>query len=102
MSFVIHGVHEVEAPEPCWLLEATVDDPDIDWGEVTQEIPGKPRSDWQAVWDERPLDDQSRRWAFFFHYLDLTKPLLTPDGPVVVPKPTPVPKHLKHIEYDEP
>jgi hypothetical protein len=102
MALVIKGVHEVEAPEPCWLLEVEVDDSDFDWGQVTQEADGQPRDNWQVPWDERPLDSDEHRWAFFFHYLDLKKPLLTSDGPVNLPKPSPRPAHLKEIQYEEP
>ena len=100
----IVGVHPVDAPEPCHLVEAQLDvpDPDYAWGDVTQEEPGQPRSNWQVPYDERPLDDAAGRWAFFFHYVDFRRPLLTPDGPVALPEPSPVREHLKHIQYEEP
>jgi hypothetical protein len=102
MSFLIKGVHEVDAPEPCWLIEVEVDDPHLDWGQVTQETPGQTRDDWQVAWDERPLDDSNRRWVFFFHYLAFDRPLLTPLGAVAVPPATPRPEHLRNIQYEEP
>jgi hypothetical protein len=74
----------------------------FDWGKVTQENPMQPRSNWQVAYDEQPLDEDERRWAFFFHYLDPSRPLLTPDGPVNLPPPTPRPAHLNSIEYLEP
>jgi hypothetical protein len=74
--------------------------PDFQWSEVTQD-PGVPRESWQVPYDERPLDD-SGRWAFFFHFLDLEKPLLTPAGPVMLPAPSPTPERLRTIEYDPP
>ena len=100
----IIGVHPIEAVEPCCLIEAELDPPstDYDWGEVTQEEPDSPRSDWQVPYDERPLDDAGTRWAFFFHYLDCSRPLLTVHGPVAVPEPSPLPDHLSEIEYEEP
>jgi len=100
----ILGVHPIKAPEPCHLIEVVLDAPtsDYDWEKVTQETPGQPQSNWQVPWDERPLDDGGRRWAFFFHYLDCTRPLLTPDGSMPLPKPTRLPEHLKDIEYKEP
>jgi hypothetical protein len=77
----IIGVHPVEADEPVYLLELLVegDVEDFDIGEVTQEVTGQPKANWQAPYDERLLDDVEgkARYAFFFHYLDLDKPLLT-------------------------
>jgi hypothetical protein len=100
----IVGVHRVQAPEPCHLIEVEFDapTPDYDWGKVTQETPGQPRSNWQVPWDERPIDHEGRRWAFFLHYLDSSHPLLTPDGSVSMPQPTELPRHLQDIEYAEP
>lgn len=103
MRFTIRGVHPVEATEPCHLIEAELKDAeDFDWGEVTQEDASQPRDNWQVAYDEQPLDDDERYWAFFFHHLDLAKPLLTPAGPIQLPAPTPSPEHLDHIEYMEP
>jgi len=100
----IVGIHEVDAPEPCYLIEARLSPPekDLDWGLVTQEVPGQPRGNWQVPYDERPLDQMGERWAFFFHYLDPDRALLTTDGAVVLPPPSPLPEHLKEIEYEEP
>ena len=42
------------------------------------------------------------RYAFFFHYLDFEKPLVTPAGSLSVPKATNAPAHLKDIEYESP
>jgi hypothetical protein len=100
----IIGIHEVDAAEPCHLVEAGLDPPDqdFDWGLVTQEEPGQPRDNWQVPYDERPLDETGERWAFFFHYFDPDRDLLGPDGPVAVPQPSPLPEHLKEIEYEEP
>ena len=103
MAFTIWGVHPVEAPQPCHLIEAELGDPEsFDWAAVTQEEPGQPRSNWQAPWDEQPLDSAETRWAFFFHYLDPSRPLLTPNGPVELPPETPVPDHLANIRYESP
>lgn len=83
--------------------EADLSDPDsFDWAEVTQEIAGQPRCDWQAPWDERPLDESNTRWAFFFHDLDLTRPLLTQDGAIELPEESALPEHLLHVEYESP
>jgi len=101
--FFIRGVHRIDAPEPCHLIDVELDEAgDFDWGEVTQENPTQPRSNWQVAYDERPLDDQQRRWAFFFHYLDFSKPLLTPHGEVQIPAATPRPEHLANVDYEPP
>ena len=93
----------MEAAEPCFLIEAELSDSEgFEWGAVTQEDASQPRSNWQVPYDEQPLDDDGCRWAFFFHYLDLSKPLLTPAGPIALPTPSPMPKHLAGVEYMEP
>ena len=103
MPFVILGVHPIVAIEPCFLIEVKLREThDYQWTKVTQEVPGSPKDAWQVPWDERPLDVDKCHWAFFFHYLDLNKPLLTPDGPIAIPIPTSVPHHLKHIVYEQP
>ena len=102
----IVGVHAIDAPEPCHLVELVVPrsvEP-FDFGMVSQQLPDQPRANWQVPWNERLLKkttDESR-WAFFFHYLDCKKPMLTPAGPVDIPEPTPVPAHLEGVKYESP
>ena len=102
----IIGVHPIEADEPVHLVELLVEgDADaFDVGEVTQEVAGQPKSNWQAPYDERVLEesDGKIRYAFFFHYLDLKQPLITPAGSVPIPKASKQPAHLKDIEYESP
>ncbi len=102
----IIGVHPIPANEPCHLLEIELRVPSdqFDFGLVTQEMPDQPEANWQVAWDEQQVGDEAAtsRWAFFFHYLDFGRPLLTPLGPITLPEPTPVPDHLKAIEYYEP
>lgn len=102
----IIGIHPVEADEPVHLIDLLVEGntDDFDIGEVTQEVAGQPKSNWQAPYDERVLEesDGKIRYAFFFHYLELEKPLITPAGSLPVPKPTSKPAHLKDIEYESP
>jgi len=103
MAFIIRGVHPFEAPEPCHLIEAELTHySSFDWGDVTQEVPDQPRSNWQAPWDERPLDEAKTKWVFFFHYLDLHRPLLTPEGSIELPRVSPLPEHLVKVEYESP
>jgi hypothetical protein len=96
------GIHRVPADQPVHLVELEVegDAADFDLGEVTQEVPGQPKSNWQAAYDEREVGDN--RFAFFFHYLDTAKPLLSPVGPLTLPPESPIPKHLQGIEYEQP
>lgn len=96
------GIHTVTADEPVHLVELEfADDPDnFDFGDVTQEIPGQPRSNWQVPYDEQEVGEN--RFAFFFHYLDTTRPLLSPVGPLPLPPVSPLPKHLQHIKYEQP
>jgi hypothetical protein len=100
---VIIGIHPIDAAEPCHLIEIAVIDPDgrFDWIDVTQEVSGLPRDSWQAAYDEQLLDkiDGQSRYAFFFHYLDVSKPLRTSFGEIALPESTPVPPHLEEVKY---
>jgi hypothetical protein len=102
MALTILGVHPVAGHRQLFLLEAELDPAaPFSWDEVTQETAGQPRENWQVPYDEQPLDGD-RKWAFFFHFLDLEQPLLTPAGPVPLPAPTPLPDRLRAIEYEPP
>ena len=101
------GVHPVRtAPEPCHLVEMAFRDYTCDWEwvDVTQEQKGRHKNNWQVAYDGRLLEqtEDASRVAFFFHYLDFAKPLLTPVGSAELPEPTDVPPHLAHIKYEEP
>jgi len=84
------------------LVEGDIDGFDLD--EVTQEVVGLPKSDWQVPYDERVLQqsDAAIRYAFFFHYLDYRRQLLTPAGALPLPGPTSPPEYLKDIVYESP
>ena len=77
---------------------------DFDFGEVTQEVDGQPKMNWQVSYDERVIEESegNARYAFFFHYLDLKKPLLTSSGSITLPEPTKAPAHLKSFVYESP
>ena len=95
------GIHPISTDEPVHLVELGVErGADFDFGEVTQEMAGQPRSNWQSVYDEREV--RSDRHAFFFHYLDAARPLLTSEGPLLLPPESPVPEHLSAIRYEQP
>lgn len=105
-SIRILGVHPVSAPEPCHLIEMELTGPaaEIDFTDITQEDRQLPRDSWQVPYDEQMIfeDGQTTVWVFFFHYLKVSKPLLTPIGPITLPKVTPLPSRLREIEYLEP
>jgi len=106
LQATIVGIHPIEADEPVHLIELLVrgEVEDFDIGDVTQEAVGQKRSNWQAVYDERLLEQSNgiARYAFFFHYLDFSLPLLTPAGPLPVAVPTSLPVHLQDIECESP
>ena len=112
------GVYRVpEASEPCHLVEVIVrDSRGFDVTQFQQEEPGQPPEYWQVAWDERTLnatgDEETSeppgdvegtvRFAFFLHYLDPSRPLLTPFGPVSLPEPSNRPERPGMIKYEEP
>ena len=102
----ILGVHPVEADEPVHLIELLLegDVEDFDIGEVTQEVAGQSKMNWQAPYDDRILEESESmaRYAFFFHYLDLKKPLRTSTGSLPMPQPSKAPAHLQDMEYESP
>ncbi len=84
------GIHPVDAPEPCHLVECEFASPVkmFDWGKVTQRVDGEPEANWQAVLDEQEVGQDGNRWVFFFHYLDAAKPLLVYGHEVPLPSPS--------------
>ncbi len=95
-----------------WLLEIVIENPDREFDQVeyTQAQPEISVDEWQIAYEERHLDSRGMRErkpqpgktdrvAFFFHYLDLGKPLLTPVGGIPVPLPTPFPDRLRKIVH---
>jgi hypothetical protein len=117
----IFGVHPIDASEPCHLVEVLIqnNDKDLNLPGFTQPIADQPQDNWQVPWDERFLSlggteqiveqfEKPNSWtgdlrvAFFFHYLDLGRPILTPFGEVELPAPTEKPVRLDFIEYEEP
>jgi hypothetical protein len=121
MRIEVVGVHPVEASEPCHVIELQVEDAgaSFDLAAMTQDLPGEPRDNWQVPWDEQflevgggmplePADWRARaptgvfRVVFFFHYLDPGRPLLSPAGPLSLPRATPLPPRLAFLKYDSP
>jgi hypothetical protein len=103
----IVGVYPIEADEPVHLIELSIEGGAVDGfdlGEVTQEMADTPRTNWQVPYDERVISetDTRARVVFFFHYLDLSKPLLTPAGELALPAPKDIPVWLKEIAHEAP
>jgi hypothetical protein len=120
----IIGVYPVDAEEPVHIIEILVkNSKDIfDLSEFTQDIHAQPKEGWQVPWDEKLLDIDGRKvvaddlllskkhqlWIgdiriiFFFHYLDFSKALITPFGPVNLPEERPRPERLSQINYESP
>ena len=95
----VEGVHPFA--KNVFLIEVVFDKDQIDWFSVTQSVPGVSRENWQVAYDERSLE-QLGHWAFFFHYLDLARPLESQFGTLELPAPTPIPSHLADIVYEPP
>jgi hypothetical protein len=115
------GIYIVDDNANVHLIEIQFDNsPDnVDVGQITQELEGQPRENWQSPWDEKYLDDKGEeiigdyfdipkdelktRLLFFFHNLNFSKPLLTQDGQLNLTKPTSLPKRLQEkVKYERP
>jgi hypothetical protein len=115
------GVYEVDADDPCALVELIVREADgpIDIGSITQEDGSLAPADCQVPYAEKFLDDEGAavkhdpwdgpvdpmvwlgdvRVAFFMHHLDWAQPLRTPLGDVSLPAPTVRPQRLVFLTY---
>ena len=118
-SVEVTGLYPVEdSPDPCHLIELRLPPggPPLDLTGVTQPGSGLPGADWQTPFEPhlldeagtsgRPLDPMAARavppparLCFFFHFLRLDRPLLTPVGPVRLPPPTTRPERLAFLRY---
>lgn len=118
------GVYPIKAAEPCHLVEIQLEGvgPGLDFGGFTQPAEGQPQALWQVPWMEVVLNSGgtevvgvsevidkhpemltgSVRVAFFMHFLDLGRPLLSQLGEIALPKPTPKPSRLKMLKYEAP
>jgi len=115
-SVEVVGVHPIEADEPCHLIEMAICDPDQKFSvdDLTQVIENFGKDFWQVAYDERFLDvhglhpsherpdTKEYRLVFFFHHLDLAKPLQTSLGQVGLPTPSPQPEPLAFMIYGPP
>lgn len=115
------GIYTVDNNKDVHLIELAFDNsPDkVDVGQITQEVKGQPRGNWQSPWDEKYLDDTGEkvigdyfdipkaggktRLVFFFHDIDFSRPLLTQEGQLTLTKPTSLPDRLKDkLTYERP
>jgi hypothetical protein len=87
-----------------YLIEVQVHPPTarFEWAAFTQRQPDQPRENWQVPYDEQAIAKAEGRWAFFFHFLDRSKPLETPAGARVLPLATARPSHLDDLVYELP
>ena len=104
-----HGPHSQDF-EHLWLLEILIENADREFDQLdyTQANPRVSKAQWQVAYEETFLDPKGIRKqdpalgrpirvAFFFHYLDLGKPIRTPFGDVPIPFPTSFPKRLRRV-----
>jgi hypothetical protein len=109
-----------EQLESVVLVEAVVSDRDSRFrvGDFAQARPGQPKDNWQVAWAEAFLTadgealsvprwsaappDEPLRIAFFIHYWDPARPLLSSYGEVQCPAPRPMPERLSRLVPFEP
>ncbi len=114
----IIGVYPIEDQEYVHLVELIIKDNTTSVNIVgfTQEIPGLPKSDWQAPFSEKILTEDgtvliadsdkeaidNKLWSgnirfVFFLFLDSNIPLSTPFGKLQLPKSSALPERLQNI-----
>lgn len=128
-SYIMHntsikliGIYDVDENPDITLLELTIDKKanEIDIGEFTQEIENEPRPNWQAPFSEKYLDKDgikiigddinlpaiitdNTRLTFFFYFLDINKPLITPFGQLLLTQKIAQPNRIKNlIVFEDP
>jgi hypothetical protein len=120
-SMRLNGVYKVQGLEDVFLVELTFNESpgNVNVNEITQEISGTDRLDWQSPWDEKYLDEKGEkiigdfleqpsesdltRIIFFFHNLDFDKPLQTPYGQLKLTQPIDMPRRLNAlVKYESP
>jgi hypothetical protein len=116
------GVYEVDGQKDVCLIELGIktNHKNVDIGAFTQAQDGIDRMSWQTPWDEKFLSEDGTRitgdWmdsptdtsdftrlAFFLHFMDFQKPLLTQYGEMDLSNPEKIPNRLSLIiEYAKP
>ena len=120
-SVKIVGVYPIKRRrEPVALVELLIENYSgtVDIAGFSQDVGRLGPSRSQVPWLEHELNEQGTsgrdfspypllvagraRIAFFLHYPQYGQPLTTPFGPAAFPQPTPVPKRLRFMRYEEP
>lgn len=108
------GVYPVDTVEPVHLVEVIVTDPfdEVEWTAFSQPAPvletsegDEPVEHEAAAHLAEPVEDLPggrTRVAFFYHALDLSRPLSSPFGDLVLPTATTRPGRLSAITYGPP
>jgi len=98
------GIYNVEGESDVHLLEFEIESEQIDVGKFTQKEDRIDKMNWQVPWDEKFIDvEGSIKLVFFFHFLDLSKPLITPFGVIELMKTEQMPSRLSRIMvYEKP
>jgi hypothetical protein len=118
---ILNGIYSLENLPDVHLIELSIDQsPEkVDVGAITQELEETSSGSLQSPWDEKYLDADGTKvigdWAdipkgqshtrllFFFHFLNLQKPLMTQFGPLTLTTPTPIPDRLNGlVHYESP
>lgn len=123
-SVEVIGVYPAKAADQCHLVELWlrgVTRP-FTFGDFQQEALGQPEAMWQCAWLEHILSaDGARvvaateevhnrpelfrgnmRVAFFMHFLDFSRPLITTFARVKLPPQSPMPRRLAVVQYEQP
>lgn len=113
MHIELIGIYIITETPDAHLVELIFDCPPdkVEIEQITQEIEGEPKDNWQSPWNGKYLDDKGERiigdgfsiperetktrLIFFFHYLDISRPLLTQEGELKLISPNPLPDRLK-------
>ncbi len=116
------GIYSVDNEVDVHLIELDIkaNFMDIEIDEFTQQKEDIDKLNWQAPYDEKYLNKQGTeiignwldepkylthmtRLTFFFHYLDFSKPLITPFGDIDLKSPESMPARLSSIlKYVQP
>lgn len=116
----IIGIYKIPNYNDVKLIELLIEEPinEFDPGQITQQQKGQDRLNWQTAYDEkyldlsgnkivgddfdRPQDMDKFRVAFFFHYIDTSKPLISQYGLINLREATDLPERLSGIINYEP
>ena len=116
----IIGVYSISESDEVKLIEMLIDctPSKVEIDKLTQPEKDTPKSSWQAAYDEHYLSEDGTkvigrfgkiptnitytRLAFFLHFVDFEKPLLSQFGELWLPAESPIPDRLKIIVKYEP